>query len=95
VAELLLVLGSALDMIKTESKMTINDVDIEVPLVSSTTNIASIHFIPQNADQADAKILAVAYKWVPTPHCCDPQLLATVEWQWCISGNAKTSRMQR
>jgi hypothetical protein len=51
VAELLLVLGSALDEIKTESKMTIDDVDIEVPLVSSATNIASIHFIPQNADQ--------------------------------------------
>ena len=51
VAELLSVLRSALDNIKTESKMTINDVDIEVPLVSSTTNIASIHFIPKNADQ--------------------------------------------
>jgi hypothetical protein len=51
VAELLSVLGSALDEIKAESKMALDDVDIEVPLVSSTTNAASIHFIPQNPAQ--------------------------------------------
>jgi hypothetical protein len=49
VSELLSVLGTALEEIKAESKMTCDDIDIEVPLVSSTTNALSIHFLPQNA----------------------------------------------
>ena len=49
VAELLSVLGNALDEIKAESKMSCDDADLEQPLVSSTTNASSIHFLPQNA----------------------------------------------
>jgi hypothetical protein len=49
VAELLSVLGNALDEIKVESKMSGDDVDVEQPLVSSTTDASSIYFLPQNA----------------------------------------------
>ena len=48
VAELLSVLGSALEEILVDSKMACDDVEVEVPLVASTRNASSIHFLPQN-----------------------------------------------
>ena len=48
VAELLSVLGSALEEIRGESMMTSHDLEVEVPVVASTSNATSIHFLPQN-----------------------------------------------
>jgi hypothetical protein len=48
-ADLLSVLGTALEEIKADSKVTCDKVDIEVPLVRIATNAASIHFFQQNA----------------------------------------------
>lgn len=49
-AELLLILEELLrEEIKADSKVTCGDIDIEVPLAISTTNAASIDFLPQNA----------------------------------------------
>lgn len=45
IAELLLVLGSALEETKADSQMTCNGVDIESPLVNSTIAAASIHLL--------------------------------------------------
>jgi hypothetical protein len=51
VAELLLVLGSALEEIKAESQMACHDVETDSPLVGSTTDPTSIHYIPTNAHE--------------------------------------------
>lgn len=49
VAELLLVLGNAVEEMVTDSKMSASDVDVEVPLLVSTRNpSSSIHFVLQS-----------------------------------------------
>ena len=48
VAELMAVLGAALEEIKTESKMSCHNIEVETPLLSSTRDTASIHFVPQD-----------------------------------------------
>jgi hypothetical protein len=48
VSELLSAMGDALDEVLAASKMADSDVDIEVPLVASTRNPSSIHFISQS-----------------------------------------------
>ena len=51
VAELLSVLGSSLEEILAESKMTSHDLNVDVPIVVSTSNATSIHFLPQDPRQ--------------------------------------------
>ena len=48
IAELLSVLGNALEEILKDSKMTDIDVDVKVPLGESTRNPSLIHFVPQS-----------------------------------------------
>jgi hypothetical protein len=51
VKELLSVLGGALVEIQAESRMTLTDVEVIVPLQSSTCDPLSIHFCPTNPTQ--------------------------------------------
>jgi hypothetical protein len=48
VAELLSVLGTALEEIVADSNMTADDVEEEMPLEMSTRNASLIHFLPDN-----------------------------------------------